>query len=133
MGKVGTSSINLIGIQTISSQENLLLRHGTIDNFYPVPRRVIREESEKAMKKMNRDKWIDVEEIYEITTSWAQSYGLYRRNNQYYMTECGGTEYIVEFGNIGSFTEDEAIEEFKKDMADLEKSEKECAEMMMEE
>lgn len=78
------------------------------------------------MKKLCNRKWISVEEIESILTSWGWDYKLYKDfkdNPTYYVQECDDSEHIMEFGKFTS--DDEAIEEFKNYMEELEKDVKE--------
>lgn len=78
------------------------------------------------MKKLCNRKWISVEEIFNIETSWGWDYKLYKDFKDdpiYYVQECDDEKNIMEFGKFTS--DDEAIEEFKNYMEELEKDVKE--------
>lgn len=73
------------------------------------------------MKKMFRDKWIEVELVHEFLTSWGCVYELCKVDEEYFVTEDDDGKYIIPLYN-GKYNSDiAAIKEFEEYMKNIEK------------
>lgn len=76
-------------------------------------------------------RWIKVDEIDQIETSWGYDYSLYRdKDGRYYVTLCDGMSDVIEICGMEhrwgeEVTEDMAKARFRQYMDDLEKTQDE--------